>query len=90
MKLTKESLIELIKESWEEMLSAQAQIDAESDSGDEEILERIYDLAQDMATQLTGMQNKPGQAAIMAKVNGILDVVQEIMFEQEENERENR
>ena len=65
MKLTKESLIELIKESWEEMLSAQAQIDAESDSGDEEILERIYDLAQDMATQLTGMQNKPGQAAIM-------------------------
>ncbi len=90
MKLTKESLIELIKESWEEMLSAQAQIDAESDSGDEEVLERIYDLAQDMANQLTAMQNKPGQAAIMAKVNGILDVVQEIMFEQEENERENR
>ena len=90
MKLTKESLIELIKESWEEMLSAQAQIDAESDSGDEEILEMVYDLAQDMANQLTAMQNKPGQAAIMAKVNGILDVVQEIMFEQEENERENR
>lgn len=90
MKLTKESLIELIKESWEEMLSAQAQIDAESDSGDEEILERIYDLAQDMANQLTAMQNKPGQAAIMAKVNGIFDIVQEIMFEQEENERENR
>ena len=90
MKLTKESLIELIKESWEEMLSAQAQIDAESDSGDEEILERIYDLAQDMANQLTAMQNKPAQAAIMAKVNGIFDIVQEIMFEQEENERENR
>ena len=90
MKLTKESLIELIKESWEEMLSAQAQIDAESDSGDEEVLERIYDLAQDMANQLTAMQNKPGQAAIMAKVNGIFDIVQEIMFEQEENERENR
>jgi hypothetical protein len=90
MKLTKESLIELIKESWEEMLSAQAQIDAESDSGDEEVLERIYDLAQDMANQLTAMQNKPAQAAIMAKVNGIFDIVQEIMFEQEENERENR
>tara|TARA_B100000925_G_C22002548_1_gene472024 strand:- start:1659 stop:1931 length:273 start_codon:yes stop_codon:yes gene_type:complete len=90
MKLTKESLIKLIKESWEEMLSAQAQIDAESDSGDEEILERIFDLAQDMSTQLTAMQNKPGQAAIMAKVNGILDIIQEMMLEQEENERENR
>ena len=90
MKLTKESLIELIKESWEEMLSAQAQIDAESDSGDEEILEMVYDLAQDMANQLTAMQNKPGQAAIMAKVNGIFDVIQQLMDEQEENERENR
>lgn len=90
MKLTKESLIELIKESWEEMLSAQAQINAESDSGDEEILEMVYDLAQDMANQLTAMQNKPGQAAIMAKVNGIFDVIQQLMDEREENERESR
>ena len=36
------------------------------------------------------MQNKPGQAAIMAKVNGIFDVIQQLMDEQEENERENR
>ena len=83
MKLTKSRLRQLIIEQIDTMTAADA-VDSESGTGDIEILEAIYNLAQDFALNITGLSDKSMQMAILQHVDSIKAMVDAIMDEVDE------
>jgi len=56
MKLTKSTLVGLIKETYEDILAAQAELRRAPEAQIEDPLEEIYNLAQDASEQLQGLE----------------------------------
>ena len=70
--------------------TAQDQIDAASGTGDDEVLERIFALAQDISENTAGLTKTHARDAINMAVSNILNFVQEMQEEDDINKAENR
>ena len=100
MKLTKKVLVQLIKESYESIMmaqkemyahpTAQDQVDAASGTGDDEVLERIFSLAQDISESAVALSKTHAREAINMAVSNILDHVEQMQKEDRLNKAENR
>ncbi len=103
MKLTNKMLTQLIKESYESFIraqkemyaepsysTAQDQVDAASGTGDDEVLERIFGLANEISASATALSKTHAREAIAMAVSNILKFVQEMQEEDETIKAENR